>query len=316
MIHKNTFTIKARDLTDIYVTNWEGEKEPTGIIQIAHGMAEHIERYDQFARKLVEKGYYVFGNDHRGHGKTGQASQLMGYFSEENGFSKVVDDLFALTNVIKEKYTDIPIILFGHSMGSFLMRRYVQLYGNEVDGLILSGTGGDPGILGKIGKWIAQREIKKHGQKFPSMKMNTLIFGSYNKKFKPARTKFDWLSRDDAEVDKYIQDPLCGFLCTAGFFYDLLDGLIQIHALENIRNTPSELPILLVSGDMDPVGKYGKDIPKVFHLYQRAGVKDISIKLYPNARHELLNEINREEVMDDIIHWLDIHFKERGAGYD
>jgi alpha-beta hydrolase superfamily lysophospholipase len=311
MVHKNSFSIKANDLLDIFVTSWEGEGEPTGIVQIAHGMVEHIERYDRFARKLVSKGYYVFGNDHRGHGKTGLASEMMGYFAKENGFSVVVDDLFALTNVIKEKYPNVPIILFGHSMGSFLTRRYVQLYGEHVEGLILSGTGGDPGILGKIGKWIAYREIMKHGRKTPSTIMDKLIFGGYNKKFKPARAEFVWLSRDDSEVDKYIQDPLCGFLCTSGFYYDLLDGLIQIHAFENIRNTPSELPILLVSGDMDPVGNYGKDIPKVSHLYKKAGVKDVSYKLYPHARHELLNEINKEEVMDDIIDWLDIHFKER-----
>jgi alpha-beta hydrolase superfamily lysophospholipase len=176
--------------------------------RMKNGMAEHIQRYEGFARELVSENLFVYGNDHRGHGIIGKMNNSLGYFADEDGFEKVVNDMFQLTSIIENEYPDVPIILFGHSMGSFLSRRYIQLFGQKLAGVILSGTGGDPGFMGKIGQLIAAREMKKKGRKTPSPLLNNLTFGSYNKGFRPNRTEFDWLSRDEQEVDKYIADVL------------------------------------------------------------------------------------------------------------
>ncbi len=303
----NAFTYKGVDGTEIHARSWVSVQNPKAIVQIAHGMAEHMGRYDAFAQFLNDQQIIVYGNDHRGHGKTGEAANSIGYFADKDGFETVMEDLYQLTTIIQEKHPNIPIILFGHSMGSFLSRRYVQKYGDVLTGLILSGTGGDPGFIGKVGKYLAKREIKKVGAQTASEKLNKLTFGNYNKKFNPAQTDFDWLTRDRKEIDNYINDPFCGFVCSTGFFYDLLDGLEVIHRMENRKRTPKDLPIFLIAGDKDPVGNYGKGVKEVYKGFQRIGITDITYKLYPGARHEILNELNREEVMKDIFEWILIH---------
>ena len=311
LVNKTLFTYQTNDGTEIYANKWkvENEETPRAIVQIAHGMAEHIERYNSFSNELISHNLFVYGNDHRGHGKTGTNSKSFGYFADEHGFEKVVNDMSALTNIIKMDYPDIPIILFGHSMGSFLSRRYIQLHGDRIDGVILSGTGGDPGLMGKIGRMIAKREMKKNGPQTPSPLMNKLTFGSYNKGFAPTRTEFDWLSRDAAEVDKYIEDPFCGGVFTAGFFNDLLEGIEIINNPSNIAKIPMNLPIYLLSGSKDPVGRNTKGVMKTYQAFIKAGIRDVTYKLYDNARHEILNEINRDEVAADIIHWISDHIK-------
>jgi alpha-beta hydrolase superfamily lysophospholipase len=302
-----SFTYKASDGFDIYARKWVGEEKPRAIVQIAHGMAEHIERYDDFANSLLTQGFVVFGNDHRGHGKTIGTNGTMGYFDDDQGFEKVVNDMWVLTNIIEKEYPDIPIYLFGHSMGSFLSRRYIQLHGNRLAGVILCGSGGDPGIVGKIGKFIASREVKKRGRKTQSPLLNNLIFGNYNKPFRPGRTDFDWLSRSEREVDKYIEDPYCGEVFTTGFYYDLLAGLESINRPENIAYTPVDLPVFFISGSDDPVGNHTKGVLQAYHAYKRAGIKDVTCKFYEGARHELLNETNKEEIYEDIIDWIELH---------
>ncbi|MFT4417248.1 lysophospholipase [Fredinandcohnia humi] len=301
----NTF-FKASDGTKIYYKKWsDGNREtPKGIIQIAHGMAEHIERYEPFARVLVNEGYVVYGNDHRGHGKTGKEVNSIGFFADENGFDTVVNDMNQLTTILKNEYQSLPIFLFGHSMGSFLARRYIQLYGNQIKGLILSGTGGDPGFMGKIGTAIAKFEMRRKGKRTKSELMNKLTFGSYNKSFQPSRTEFDWLTRDEKEVDKYINDPLSGEIFSAGFYYDLLTGIRKIHDPMENKNIPATLPIYLIAGDKDPVGNNSKGVLQAGLLYQNLGVKDVTVKLYENGRHEILNEINKDEVYCDIVNWI------------
>lgn len=302
-----SFTYKASDGVEIYAKKWSTDEKPRAIVQIAHGMAEHIERYDDFAKSLLASGFIVYGNDHRGHGKTIGTNGTLGYFDDEQGFEKVANDMWTLTEIIEKEYPDIPIFLFGHSMGSFLSRRYIQLHGNRLAGVILCGTGGDPGIVGKIGKLLASREVKKRGRRTQSPMLNNLIFGNYNKPFRPGRTDFDWLSRSEPEVDKYIEDPLCGEVFTTGFYYDLLDGLAVINKPDNIRFTPSDLPIFLISGSEDPVGNHTKGVLQAYRAYQRAGIKDITNKFYEGARHELLNETNKEEVYEDVIGWIESH---------
>ena len=301
------FSFLTNDGVTIFCKKWEvdGQMSPKGIVQIAHGMAEHIERYDLFAKSLIHEGYIVYGNDHRGHGRTGENSNLIGFFAEENGFERVVEDMLQLTKLIKEDYPNLPIFLFGHSMGSFLSRRYIQTHGGQLGGVILSGTGGDPGLIGKVGLGIAKLEMKRKGKKTKSPFMNKLTFGSYNKAFTPSRTEFDWLSRDKNEVNKYINDPLCGGVFTAGFFYDLVSGVAKVNKQSANQNIPKVLPMYLLAGDKDPVGNYSKGVIQAANMYKKLGIKDVTIKLYEDSRHEILNELNKEEVFQDIIKWLD-----------
>ncbi|MDP4086071.1 MAG: lysophospholipase [Bacillota bacterium] len=307
MAKQLTFTFKASDGIEIFTRKWatDVESNPRAVIQIAHGMAEHIERYDSFANELASQHFVVYGNDHRGHGVTAQLNNCSGYFADEQGFEKVVQDMHTLTTIIEKEYPGVPVILFGHSMGSFLSRRYIQLYGDKIIGVILCGTGGDPGIMGKIGRLIASREVKKKGARTKSPMLNNLTFGSYNKAFKPNRTDFDWLSRVDKEVDKYIEDPMCGDIFTAGFFNDLFEGLETINKIQNLKLIRSNLPILLISGSKDPVGSNSKGVLKTYKAYQQAGIKDITCKIYEGARHELLNETNKEEVYTEILSWVE-----------
>jgi alpha-beta hydrolase superfamily lysophospholipase len=280
---------------------------PKAAIQIAHGMAEHAKRYDRFARFLADSGFCVYANDHRGHGNTAGLSGKIGHFADENGWRLAVKDMHAITNFIKGQYPGLPIFLFGHSMGSLLSRHYIALYGKEVKGVILSGTGGDPGLLGCIGKCIAFLECRIKGIRSHSLLLTKLSFGKFNDSFKPNRTDFDWLSRDDMEVDKYIEDPFCGEVFTAGFFHDLFTGMKIINQPDNIKKIPKELPVYLFSGDKDPVGNNKKGVEQVYSSYKKAGLSDVKLKFYKDGRHEMVNEINRQEVYGDIVGWLNEH---------
>lgn len=301
------FRMEREKDVSIFVCSWQPQstEKVKGVIQLAHGMAEHILRYDDFSKFLVKHGYIVYGNDHRGHGNTIIAPDDQGYFAKENGFEKVVGDLHALTLHIKNEHPNLPLILFGHSMGSFLSRRYIQLYGNDLDGVILSGTGADKGILGKIGYLIAKWERFRKGPRTPSPLMNQLSFGNFNKAFSPARTEFDFLSRDKNAVDTYIKDKKCGFICSTSFYMDLIKGIEIIHQSKESTKIPKQLPMYIISGDMDPVGDYGKGVQNVFRKYKQLGLKDVRMRLYPKARHELLHEQNKTEVYQDILIWLE-----------
>lgn len=295
--------VQMDDGHQVFVRIWDQVPSPRGVVQIAHGMAEHGGRYERFARFLSDRGYVVLANDHRGHGKTGEKAGLMGYFARENGFDRVVDDLHFLTEQIKREYPNLPLFLFGHSMGSFLVRRYLQRYGREVAGAIIMGSGGDPGLAGKLGRFLARQLMRKDPTK-PSPLLNKLSFGAFNKGIKNPRSEFDWLSRDAGEVQKYLDDPYCGFVCSSGFFYDLLTGMELIHSDRKIERIPKDLPLLVLSGTGDPVGKYGEGIRQFVGQLKNHNINRIELKLYPEARHELLNELNKEEVMEDIAAWL------------
>ena len=304
-----TITLKAGDGAEIFVYTWkpDNKKDVRGVIQIAHGMAEHAARYERFASELVDAGFAVYAEDHRGHGKTAGSLDRVGYFADENGWQKVVDDLAMITDVMEKEYPGLPVFFFGHSMGSMLGRTYLMQHGKRLTGAILSGTAGDPGLLGKVGAFVAKRECKKKGRKNPSELMAKLSFGKFNNAFKPARTEFDWLSRDEAEVDKYVADPYCGFVFSAGGWLDMLESLSPQFKAEGVARVPKTLPIYLFAGEKDPVGDSGKGVQAVYNLYKKAGIEDVSIKLYKNGRHEMLNETNREEVFQDTIEWLNAH---------
>lgn len=307
MISTN-FTFKSEDELDIFVYKWEPEDiKVKGIVQISHGMAETAKRYERLAKALTNNGYIVYANDHRGHGETAGSIDKLGYLGDDKGFDRLVEDIHKLSLIIKEEDPNIPLFLFGHSMGSFAAQRYIMLYKDIISGLILSGSNGKQGLALDMGIKLANREVKKHGAKTQSQKLNNLIFGRYNTYFKPNITEFDWLSSDKMEVDKYVNDPYCGTVFTAGFFYDFLVGLKAVEDKRNFNTISNTLPIYIFSGDKDPVGKFGKGVINLFNRYKNIGVEDIHYKLYKDGRHEMLNETNREEVMKDIISWLDLY---------
>ena len=274
------------------------------VLQIAHGMAEHSARYARFAEVITAQGFVVYASDHRGHGQTAPSLDEVGYFEEGDFWEKTLCDLHILNRKIREEHPEIPVFLFGHSMGSMLWRNYAALHREPLNGMVLSGTGGDPGALGRIGAIVAGIQTSLRGRKVRSKTMNALAFGSFNSHFKPIRTNFDWLSRDEGEVDKYVADDYCGGVFTTGFFRDLLQGVRIINSSRNYQDTPRELPVYLMAGRRDPVGNMGKGVRQVFESYRRAGLTDVTCKLYEGAHHELLNEINREEVTADLMAWL------------
>lgn len=304
MIEKN-FSFKDGEGVEIFVYKWNPDDESNikGAVQIAHGMAEHAGRYERFARKLTDAGYIVYANDHRGHGKTAGVVENVGYCGED-GFNWMVRDMKELTSIIKKENTELPVFLFGHSMGSLLSQIYIALYGNDINGVILSGTSGRQGFILDLGILMAKREVVKIGAKTPSEKMNKMTFSSYNREFTPVRTAFDWLSHDEEEVDKYIDDPFCGGVFSAGFFYEFLTGLKKIHSKDIMGKIPKDLPVYFIAGENDPVGKSCRTITCLIEEYTRLGIKDVSYKFYKNGRHEMLNELNRNEVMSDVINWI------------
>jgi alpha-beta hydrolase superfamily lysophospholipase len=308
-MQSSTFTLTTPDGTEVFVNRWLPDGPAKAVVQLAHGLAEHSSRYARFAQRLTDHGYAVYGSDHRGHGQTsGESSGKRGFFSEKDGWQTVVDDLHAVTDKAREEQPGLPVFLLGHSMGSFISRGYAAQYGSELAGLVLSGTAGGAGALGKVGIFLASTQARLRGHAHTSGLMNTLTFGQYNSAFKPTRTDFDWLSRDPDEVDKYVNDPDCGFVFSAGGFADLLRGLESVNTDRLAARIPKGLPVHLVSGDKDPVGgKDAKGVRAVADQLRRVGVQDVTLRLWPDARHEILNETNRDEVETEIVEWLDAH---------
>lgn len=279
------------------------EGDVKGVIQIAHGMAEHKSRYDWFAEICVNAGYAVFINDHLGHGKSVRNDGELGFFGRRDGYLCLVDDMHALTLIAKKEYPGKPFILFGHSMGSFLARMYTEIYGEELDAAIYCGTSG-PNPAAGVGIALINTIEKAKGDHYRSSLVNNMAFGSYNKRTEK-RTPFDWLTKDQAAVDAYIEDKYCGFLFTTAGYRDLMKVLQEVNRDEWFRTVPQDLPIYLVAGAEDPVGAYGKGVTTVYNKLTATGHSDVTIKLYPGDRHEIHNELDKEAVMADTIAWID-----------
>lgn len=280
------------------------EGEVKGVIQIAHGIAEHIDRYRDFMEYLAGNGFVVAGDDHLGHGKTMTGEEDKGQFSDKDGWNCVVKDLVSLHDLMVTEYPGINYIVFGHSMGSFLMRTYIADYPSKYDMAIISGTGHQGKLLVTAGNMIAQNTIKKKGYDSDGTSLNNLSMGGYQKRIKNPRTDCDWLSRDEAQVDKYVADETCGFTAKAGLYADMLKGVKYVTDMNNIRKIRKDKPVLFISGDMDPVGEYGKGVKKAYGCFKKAGIADVTMKLYPEGRHEMLNELNKDEVYKDILDWI------------
>lgn len=283
---------------------WEAEN-PWCVVHLAHGMAEHIARYDSFARHLSEIGVTVCGVDFAGHGKSVAPGGIKGYFGEGDALEIVLGDLDALRRSMTEKYSGVPYVLMGHSMGSLIARCYAMRRGEGLAGLILSGTSGGLQAAALV-RLAARVEAKRTGMTNPSERLDTLAFGSYNRLIPEPRTKFDWLSRDAAAVDAYIADKNCGFLFTGKGFVDLLAFTRECSRRGWARGLKT--PVLLLSGAMDPVGGYGKGVENVAEQLRAAGVHTTCV-IYPDARHEMLNETNKQEVYKDVDDWLRLHIR-------
>lgn len=308
MSSASTFTLATPDGIDLFVYCWLPVQQPKAIVQIAHGLAEHAARYARLADALNSAGYAVYANDHRGHGRTVKSADDLGFFAERDGWRKCVDDLWQLNrHLAAAKHPGLPIVLLGHSMGSTLAEQFMgdPDRGNALAGVVLSGANGKPTFLAKIGGAITRAERARLGVRGKSKLVQSLTFDAFNKKFAPARTAFDWLSRDPAEVDKYVADPLCGFPATVQLWMDLLGGWAEVSRAAHRNRVPKALPLYLIAGGRDPVSGNTRQLGPWMADYRAAGLVNLTHKFYPEARHELFNESNREEVTTNLIGWLD-----------
>ncbi len=275
------------------------------VIIICHGMAEHIDRYDNFMEFLCNNNYIVVGYDQRGHGKTAGSLELCGYMDDVDNFECLVLDLFEVVKNVKKEYLKKDIIIFGHSMGSFVLQRFMQLYGNYIQGAMLSGSSYNKGLYYSFARTLTSIITKIKGRRYQSQFVHNQSFSSFNKKFKPSITTVDWLSRDIDNDKKYEEDEYCGKVFSVSYYKDLTNGFKTI--TKEFELVPNSLPIYIMSGDKDPVGRFSKGTKKLYNKYLKVGINDIEIKLYPDGRHEMLNEINKEEVYNDILAWLNKH---------
>ena len=290
--------------TSIHALKCVPDSKPRAVVQIAHGIAEHIDRYRPFMEFLADNGFVVAGNDHLGHGKSIRVPEEQGFFAEKDGWWRVVDDMNKLHDIMSNEYPELPYVLFGHSMGSFLTRTYLIKHPDKYDGVILSGTGHQSPALVLGGNAAASVMAKLNGAMGDGAKLDSLAFGTYLNKIENPRTKFDWLSRDTEQVDKYIADPLCGFVGKIGLYRDMMQGIKFITDKKNIAQMNKEKPVYFMSGDGDPVGDYGKGVERAYKAFCDAGLHDVFMRLYPGGRHEMLNETNKEQVYQDILSWL------------
>lgn len=299
------FTYPSADrLTQIHAVEWIPEGEIRGILQISHGMLEFIDRYEEFAGFMNERGILVVGNDHLGHGGSIQSEAYFGYFAEKNGNKTLLADIRELQRITQENHPGVPYFLLGHSMGSFLARQYLCQYGNRLSGAVICGTAWHSGLEASFGMLLCKLIASVKGWKYRSSLVNHLAIGTYNRKFQPSRTPQDWLSRDEAAVDKYRSDKRTQFVFTVNAYYNLFVSLKYLSDSRNLRKMPADLPVFFVAGESDPVGSFGLGVKKVAVSFRAAGLKNIDCRLYPNDRHEILNELDRRDVYQDIWSWM------------
>ncbi|MBO4979065.1 MAG: lysophospholipase [Clostridia bacterium] len=300
-VHRDTYLSADAKHTIVYYVYIPKNREPRAIVQISHGMCEYIGRYEPFAAFLCEKGYVVAGNDHVGHGASAANEADLGFTS---GAENLVDDVHMLTERLKNEYRGLPLVLLGHSMGSFVARRYLEKYPGAADAAIISGTGGPDSPTG-FGKLLTKTMMLFKGERYRSELVKSIAFMGYNKHFEAENCKDAWISRDREIVERYGKDPLCQFTFTLKGYYDLFDLLGKVSDKAWAGNLKKDLPILMISGEDDPVGAYGVGVRKIYDRLTRAQMTDVSLRLYAGARHEMLNETNRVKVFADIAAWLE-----------
>lgn len=302
---KREFTFPSADgKTAIHAVEWLPEGAPRAVLQIAHGVSEYVLRYEDFAGYLTERGFAVVGNDHLGHGLSVSDGAPRLYFGPKGSWNWVVEDMEQLRKLTHRQFPNLPYFLLGHSMGSFLTRTYLIRYPGTVDGAIIMGTGYQPKALVQLARTICRVLAVFHGWHYRSKLVARLSFLGYNKGLE-GRTAHDWLNRDPVEVDRYRADERCTFIFTLNAYYSMFSGILRLYDPALLARVPKDLPMLFLAGDADPVGEQGAGVKRAVKSLLDAGVKNIEVKLYPSARHELLVELNREEVFADIGDWLE-----------
>lgn len=303
-MQKKSFTYPSNDnRTEIHVVMWMPEEEPTAILQVSHGMVEYIERYDEFAVCLAERGILVVGNDLLGHGQSVQSKNDLGFFAKEDGNKILLKDTHRLRTMTQKKYPNVPYFLLGHSMGSFLVRQYVCLYGEGLTGAIIMGTGNQSRFLTQFGMLVCKTLASIMGWRHRSAFVTSLVLGNNNIKFGKSGG-YEWLSRNEENVEKYVNDTLCMTRFTLNGYYNMFYSIYTLSFKNFLEKMPKDLAVLLVSGEQDSVGQFGKGVIQVYEQFEKLGMENISCKLYPEDRHEILNEIDRQEVYEDLCNWI------------
>lgn len=288
----------------IHCCKWTPEGEPKAVLQIVHGIAEFVERYDTFANYLTSLGYVVVAEDHMGHGQSINRDGIQGYF--HGGWFNAVADTYKLLQDTMAEYAGLPYILFGHSMGSFMARTILCKYPDSgISGAIICGTGWQPHFALPALLKVVNGICRKTGETKPNEKLQGMVFGSYNKKVEHPRTAYDWLTRDAKIVDEYIAHPLCGFTASCGLLRDMMEGIYYIQQEKHLCQMQKKLPVFFIAGGDDPVGPYGKGVHQTADAFRKVGMEDVSVKIYPLCRHEILNEINKDDVFKDVTNWME-----------
>ena len=307
MEKKEFYYTSSNNKNKIYAVKWIPEGKIKAILQIAHGVTEHINRYNELAQYLTDRGILVVGNDHLGHGNTN--GQRM-YFGPSGSWNYVVKDIEKCKEIITEEYKNIPYFMLGFSLGSFALRTHLIDYKPQISGAIIIGTGHNNKLETTLGKFMAKQEAKKHGEENPTEKIRSLTFGTYNKKINNPKTECDWLCSSEKNLNIYLNDPLRGGCMSSGLFRELLSGMEYTSNKSNIEKMSKDTSILMLSGEKDPVGKETKGVNKVYHLFKKADIKDVTLKYYKNLRHDILHEDNKEEIYELIYEWIINHIVE------
>ena len=308
MVKKEEFTFDSRDgSSKIHAVRWVPEGKVVCILQIIHGMAEHIERYEEMANYLAQKGVLVTGEDHLGHGKSAQG-RLYGYFCRQDPATVVVRDVHRLKKMTQEDYPGVPYVILGHSMGSYMLRKYLCLHGENLSGAVIMGTGCVPDGTMKFGMTLCKFLAFFRGWNYRSKLVQKLSYSKPYHKFDLYGKDYtnSWLTKDVEHVKKYYSDPRCTFLFTLNGYYGLMEAVYFDNQMDNIKKVPKDLPVFMVSGADDPVGDLGEGVKKVYHMYKDAGVDDLTYRLYETDRHEILNETDRDQVYADICAWMSV----------
>lgn len=295
--------------TVIHGVKWVPETGVRTILQLSHGMIEYIERYRAFAEYLNCFGFLVVGNDHLGHGQSVPGPEEWGYFAEKDGGALLVRDLHRVTERVKAEYPGVPVFLLGHSMGSFMARRYLTRYGAELQGAVIMGTGHQSDLLLSVGRVLCGFLSEVRGSHYRSPLMHRLMFGAYNRRIPSPQSKNDWLTADRSIVEEYDRTPACSFLFTVSGLKQIFDTIAYVKNETHLARIPKNLPILVIAGKEDPVGEYGRAVTKAYEQYRRLGISDVRLHLVENARHEILNEVNREETYGLLRDWLEQHIE-------
>lgn len=302
---KEHFTYPSNDgVTQIHAIRWIPDGEVRAVLQISHGMVEYIDRYDEFAGYLAQNGILVTGNDHLGHGESVRSEEYYGFFAEKDGNQTLLRDIRRLQKLTRKEYPEAPYFLLGHSMGSFLARQYLCLHGEELAGAIIMGTGYQPRVMVRFGMGLCSVLARVYGWDHRSKLVDGMAFGGYNRRFGSLEGK-EWLSRNEENVRRYVSEKWCSFRFTLNGYYNLFYSIYTLSFEKHLEKMPKDLPVFFVSGAEDPVGQFGRGVQKVYEQFRKIGMRRVSCKFYPEDRHEILNELDREAVSADILRWME-----------